>query len=150
MCDAPFLQERYQQKRQELEAQLAGLQNSWCQTGNVLGTQASTGREPQDSIGRAERSPELQVSTGELSATSVEAEEGGPLSRLLENLEARIRRQEAGSQWESSAPGPSGQSRLLPASSGQPGNPVKREVTRFTCRFNTVLRKLPKKKKHVV
>jgi hypothetical protein len=123
----PFSQARYQQKRQELEAQLVGLQNSWCQTG----TAATTGREPQVSTGRADRSPELQVSTGELSATSVEAEEVGPLSRLLENLEARIRRQEAGSQWESPAPGPSGQSRLLPASSGQPGNSVKREVTKF-------------------
>ncbi len=73
----------------------------------------------------------MQVSTGELSAASVEAEEGGPLTRLLENLEARIRRQEAGSQWESPAPGPSGQSRLFPAASGQPGNSVKREVTTY-------------------
>ena len=103
------MQERYKQKRKELEEQLAGLQNS-------LSQDQEYGPKPPVSGGPSASSSLLQVSRGELSSTLGEEEEEdeGHLDRLLVSLEARIRRKEAG-QSGSSTSSLAGQSLAPPA-----------------------------------
>jgi hypothetical protein len=101
------LQERYKQKRRELEEQLGDLRSSRCQSkGRPPEFQASLGRtreesELQASTVQENRRSELEVSKGQLSVASGREEEEDPLGRLLVDLEARIRRRQT-SQSDSS------------------------------------------------